>query len=138
MNRQVLNGWKEISNHIARGVGTAQRWEKQLSMPVHRLGLKGRNAVVAFSDELDSWISHKFPASDPLVQLNGQISSLVWLMAELASQTRMLQGQLRHALETRSRQIGARIRPRTHAPASRPMGVMLAFRSPSRGNSYLG
>jgi hypothetical protein len=137
MNQQILSGWKEISNHIARGVRTAQRWERQLSMPVHRLGLKDRNAVVAFSDELDSWISHKLPASEPLVQLNGQISSLVWHMGELASQTRMLQGQLRHSIEKRNHQIGFRIRSRPHAPACRPMGIMLPFRPPSRGNSYL-
>ena len=53
MSRQILNGWKEISNHIERGVRTAQRWESLLGMPIHRPALKNRSAVVAFSDELD-------------------------------------------------------------------------------------
>jgi predicted nucleic acid-binding Zn-ribbon protein len=135
-NRQVLNSWKEISNYIARGVRTAQRWESELSMPVHRLELKDRNEIFAFSDELDSWMSRRFSASEPLAQLNNRISSLSWHMAELTSQTRALQSQLRHSIETRYRQIGSRIRPRAHAPAPRPMGVMLPFRSLSR-NSYL-
>jgi hypothetical protein len=26
-NRRILNGWKQISTHIDRGVRTAQRWE---------------------------------------------------------------------------------------------------------------
>ena len=57
MSRQILNGWKEISNHIERGVRTAQRWEALLGMPVHRPALKDRSAVVAFTDELDCWIT---------------------------------------------------------------------------------
>lgn len=56
-NRRILNGWKQISNHLDRGVRTAQRWEALLGMPVHRPALKDRSAVVAFSDELESWLS---------------------------------------------------------------------------------
>src|ERR1700735_4884863 len=96
-NRQVLNSWKEISNYIARGVRTAQRWESELSMPVHRLELKDRNEIFAFSDELDSWMSRRFSASEPLAQLNNRISSLSWHMAELTSQTRAIQSQHRSA-----------------------------------------
>src|SRR6202161_4010685 len=61
MSRQILNGWKEISNHIERGVRTAQRWESLLGMPVHRPALKDRSAVVAFSDELEGWLSRTSP-----------------------------------------------------------------------------
>lgn len=61
MSRRILNGWKEISNHIERGVRTAQRWESSLGMPVHRPALKNRSAVVAFSDELDGWLSRSSP-----------------------------------------------------------------------------
>jgi hypothetical protein len=56
MGHHILNGWKEISSHIERGVRTAQRWELQFGMPVHRPASKRRTAVVAFADELDMWL----------------------------------------------------------------------------------
>jgi hypothetical protein len=57
MEGRILNGWKEISAHLARNVRTAQRWELQLGMPVHRPASKRRTAVVAFPDELDVWLT---------------------------------------------------------------------------------
>lgn len=56
MNDRLLNGWKEISSYLDRGVRTAQRWELQFGMPVHRPASKLRTAVVAFADELDQWL----------------------------------------------------------------------------------
>ena len=56
MGHQILNGWKEVSSHIERCVRTAQRWELQFGMPVHRPANKRRTAVVAFADELDVWL----------------------------------------------------------------------------------
>jgi hypothetical protein len=56
MEHRILNGWKEISSHIERGARTAQRWELQFGMPVHRPANKRRTAVVAFADELDVWL----------------------------------------------------------------------------------
>lgn len=48
-----LNGWKEISAYIGKGVRQAQRWEK-LGMPVHRVG--GMDGVVfAYCSEVDKW-----------------------------------------------------------------------------------
>ena len=60
-DRRILNGWKQISSHLDRGVRTAQRWEALLGMPVHRPALKDRSAVVAFSDELESWLRRPSP-----------------------------------------------------------------------------
>jgi hypothetical protein len=144
MSRQILNGWKEISEYIQRGVRTAQRWEALLGMPVHRPALKDRSAVVAFSDELDGWISRRSPDPDPLLRMHGNIGSLVWHTAELASQTRTLQEQLRRSLEAHKNRVASRIRPRTPIAASLTAGVMLPFRSRIRGsrdiqgNGYLG
>ena len=143
MSRQILNGWKEISGYIHRGVRTAQRWETGRGLPVHRPALKDRNAVVAFSDELDAWISPGFPDPNPVHQLQANMNSLAWRTAELASQTRILQEQLRRSLETHKNRIALRIRTRTLAPANRTMGVMLPFRKSPKsratpGNGYLG
>ena len=51
-----LDGWKEISAHIGRGIRTAQRWERDLGMPVHRLSTGAGEAVYARRPELDAWI----------------------------------------------------------------------------------
>jgi len=56
MGLHILNGWKEISSYIDRVARTAQRWELQFGMPVHRPANKRRTAVVAFADELDVWL----------------------------------------------------------------------------------
>jgi hypothetical protein len=56
MKERILNGWKEISSYLDRGVRTAQRWELQFGMPVHRPASRLRTAVVAFADELDEWL----------------------------------------------------------------------------------
>jgi hypothetical protein len=37
-----LDGWKEIASYIGRGVRSAQRWERELGMPVHRLNTDRR------------------------------------------------------------------------------------------------
>lgn len=56
MVERILNGWKEISSHLERGVRTAQRWERHFGMPVHRPASRRRTAVVAFPGELDAWL----------------------------------------------------------------------------------
>jgi hypothetical protein len=66
MEQRILNGWKEISSHLERGARTAQRWEAQFAMPVHRPASKRRTAVVAFAEELDVWLMENRAA------LNGQ------------------------------------------------------------------
>jgi|SRR5579883_625883 len=55
---EILNSWKEISAHLGRGVRTAQRWERDLGLPVRRPRGKHRSAVIAFRKELDLWLAH--------------------------------------------------------------------------------
>ncbi len=137
MTRQILNGWKEISKHIERGVRTAQRWEATLGMPVHRPALKDRSAVVAFTDELERWISRtpssKLDASsegskEALVRVHENMSTLAWHTSELASQTIALQEQLRRSLEIHRIRIASRTRTRLAVSSSRSIGAMLPFR----------
>lgn len=54
--RKILRSWEEIAGYIGRGVRTAQRWEGELSLPVHRSSGRGRTKVFAFSDEMDVWL----------------------------------------------------------------------------------
>jgi len=55
-DKHHLNGWKEISSYLGRTVRTAQRWEVQLEMPVHRPATRKRTAVIAYPNQLDSWL----------------------------------------------------------------------------------
>jgi hypothetical protein len=52
-----LSGWKEVAQYLKRGVRTAQRWEKELGLPVHRLKTKNGQVLYARRSELDAWIT---------------------------------------------------------------------------------
>lgn len=61
--RETLDGWKAIADHLGKSVRTAQRWEEEYGLPVHRLAdsddHKGAS-VMAFVDELDTWRATTF------------------------------------------------------------------------------
>jgi hypothetical protein len=63
-NGPVLNSWKEIAQHLGRGVRTIQRWERDLGLPVRRPRGKSRSAVIALVDELDAWVRNT-PTQEP-------------------------------------------------------------------------
>lgn len=52
--RRQLSSWKEIAGYLGVTERTAQKWERERGLPVHRLpGERGR--VAAWTDELDRW-----------------------------------------------------------------------------------
>jgi len=53
---RVLKSWKEISNYLQVGMRTAQRWERDFDLPVHRIGGHRGSAVVSIVEELDKWL----------------------------------------------------------------------------------
>ncbi len=141
MTRQILNGWKQISNHIERGVRTAQRWEALLGMPVHRPALKDRSAVVAFSDELDQWLSRTSPdvrdkcmashgkeeGSEGFLRVLENMSTLIRQSQQLIRQIRILQEPRRRS--RKARPAADRIENAcAHRFGARPrLGSVLAF-----------
>jgi hypothetical protein len=142
MSRRILNGWKEISNHIERGVRTAQRWEALLGMPVHRPALKDRSAVVAFTDELDGWITRNVldtpdangeGRNESLARLHDNMNSLARHTAQLEAQTKALQEQLKQSLAIHRNWSASGLPILQSAASSRSMGAMLPFRA--RDNS---
>jgi hypothetical protein len=56
MNGRLLTSWKQISQYLGIGIRTAQRWERELIMPVRRPHRKMRSGVVALTDEIDVWL----------------------------------------------------------------------------------
>jgi hypothetical protein len=64
----VLTSWKEISNHLGKGVRTVQRWEIALGLPVHRSETGSGRAIFAVPEELDAWArSHPLAPSTAIV-----------------------------------------------------------------------
>jgi len=51
-----LNSWKDIAAYLGRDVRTAIRWEKDKGLPVHRVPGGLRQAVFAYTTELDAWL----------------------------------------------------------------------------------
>lgn len=51
-----LNGWKEIAAYLGKSVRTAQRWEKDLGLPVHRIHTGSGEIPFAFREEIDRWL----------------------------------------------------------------------------------
>ena len=54
MNHDELSSWKEIADHLRKSVRTAQRYERELGMPVHRLPPPAVD-VRASRAEIDAW-----------------------------------------------------------------------------------
>jgi hypothetical protein len=52
----LLNSWNEIAQYLGRGVRTVQRWERELQLPVHRVGAGKRSPVYAVVSELKFWM----------------------------------------------------------------------------------
>jgi hypothetical protein len=52
----TLTGWKEISSHLRVTVRTAQLWEKQRGLPIHRYPGEGKPRVYAYPEELEAWL----------------------------------------------------------------------------------
>lgn len=57
LERDRLDSWKEIAEHVGRDVRTAIRWEHERGLPVHRVPGGRRGAVFAFRHEIDEWLS---------------------------------------------------------------------------------
>jgi hypothetical protein len=73
----VLNSWKEIAQYIACGVRTAQRWERDLLMPVHRPRERSRSRVLAFKSEIDQWVKSRGSSSEVLEVSGASLSEAI-------------------------------------------------------------
>lgn len=55
----ILTSWKEIAQYMGKGVRTVQRWEEQFGLPIRRPLTDCHRAVLAFSEEIDTWMIEK-------------------------------------------------------------------------------
>lgn len=81
----VLTSWKEISEHLGKGVRTVQRWELELGLPVHRSEGGSARALFAVPEELDAWArSHpRAPTAAIVGSLHREIAALREELKEL-------------------------------------------------------
>ncbi len=54
-----LDSWKEIAVYLDRGVRTANRWEQEEDLPVHRHLHNKRETVYAYRSEIDTWLANR-------------------------------------------------------------------------------
>jgi tetratricopeptide (TPR) repeat protein len=55
-DKQILDSWKEIAQHLNRTVRTCQKWEQTYDLPVHRFDGTPKARVFAYREELDHWL----------------------------------------------------------------------------------
>ena len=94
----ILNGWKEIANHLGRGVRTVQRWE-QLGLPVRRPKGTDRSAVLALSEELDAWVKRCVTQSNGHPDLHAEMARLAAMLKRTQTLLATLRAQRREVSE---------------------------------------
>jgi hypothetical protein len=151
MSRQILSGWKEISSTFGGVSAPSNVGKLGLGLPVYRPIFKDKTAVVAFSDELDCWISRAAPGGCEqyavpndieendagLLRMLDNMITMGLESAELSSQMRLLQEQLQQSLKIYQYKIASRTRAQAPSVPSRDMGPVLTFR-PRRHGLALG
>lgn len=119
-----LNSWKEIAQYLDRGVRTVQRWERELQMPVHRIGRGKRSPVFATTTELNFWVSTTgvltHPAQARVLEMrpkNGnpveevhRLMSNIHTLVQTMAETSVRQRRQAELLQKRIVEIRARMR----------------------------
>jgi hypothetical protein len=106
-SQQILSGWKDIANHLGKGVRTVQRYERDLGLPVRR-PTRESGVVFAITSEIDAWVD-ACPMRATLRSIGAMptsgettVQSLrknVAEMRRLGNQMQELRGELRYSLE---------------------------------------
>src|ERR1700745_1921541 len=55
--RRLLTSWKDVAAYLGKTTRTAQRWERDLGLPIHRPVNKPAGVILADPDEIDAWIN---------------------------------------------------------------------------------
>jgi hypothetical protein len=106
---EIFSGWKDVAGYLGKGVRTAQRYERDLKLPIRRPGGKSKGAVVALKADLDSWL-----INIPLLEGFGRPVPAIENRALLRGFTREMMQMRRVREETRRiREETRRIREQT-------------------------
>lgn len=108
LKSNVLSGWKDIATYLGKGVRTAQRYERDLQLPVRRPAGNVRGSVIALGSELDEWVARS--PTKPLAHAtlnslrDGGLKREVSTMRSLCAEARELQTAIK--LQTTALQTG--------------------------------
>jgi hypothetical protein len=138
---EILSGWKEIANHLGKGVRTVQRYEREFGLPIRRPAGKSRGSVVATANELDAWVTAspiraQFRLTHPGIntEMVEQLRRNVQEMARLRKETQEVRRAVSQSLELLRTNIRFAI-PDTMAPygfSRRVRADVLTFDSKKR------
>jgi Tol biopolymer transport system component len=56
-----LDSWKSIADYLDRNVRTVTRWADERGLPIHRVPGGKRQAVFAYTHEIDAWLMSRNP-----------------------------------------------------------------------------
>lgn len=137
----VLNSWKEIASYMRLGVRTVQRWEQELSLPIHRISDTPRSSVFAFINELEQWRGSRVHQNEQVVAPSpaARASALQLRAAELCARTRALQDEVLGKMALLRGQLAELRRVTCRARCGSALGRELAFVGASRspGGTYI-
>src|ERR1700759_11739 len=90
----ILSSWKDIACYLGKGVRTAQRWEKELGLPVRRPKEGIKSAVLAFPSELNDWVLKQRLSGEPDLSETDEKVDLLGMIQELKAENSALRYQL--------------------------------------------
>jgi len=143
---EILNGWKAIASHLGKGVRTAQRYERELGLPIRRPAGKSQGSVLATKAELDGWITASpirgaFRLTQGSLDFATPLSELKWQVRELhrlREESEELRAAVKASLELLQRNLRLALpqQDQTQEPSSRhrPVADVLAFDPPKKVN----
>jgi TolB-like protein/Flp pilus assembly protein TadD len=77
VNPDLLDSWKAIASYLKRDIRTAQRWERTLRLPVHRV--PNSKLVFAYRSELEAWLARQTEvAAEPESLSEPELSHARW------------------------------------------------------------
>lgn len=82
-NPEILSSWKEISDYLDCDRRTCLRWEKELSLPIHRLSSQAKSRVFAYKHEIDAWRAERIKKEAAARAKNGRKLNLKMLILGL-------------------------------------------------------
>jgi hypothetical protein len=95
----ILTSWRDIAHYVGKGVRTAQRWERELGLPVRRMKPGKKRSVLAIPEEIDSWVrSQQFTDGSDR-------AALLRALDVLQKENRELRRQLADSLTTMGRDV---------------------------------
>src|SRR5437588_633610 len=87
----VLGSWKEIASFLGKGVRTVQRWERDLSLPIHRPPGRGQGVVIAFPVELSDWAKRQYRGGNGAGFRRDELDHMHQLRSAMVDSTAKLQ-----------------------------------------------